>query len=131
MVFLSRILGQRHIFLRVELTDGNIFGVYINRAYPQQTINDQMFADPQAFAYWLNENKIYPAELNSKSQFDVSADYLISIGNTYNWDGFWFQQDFNKINSNCNHPNIISGQFKDLKIPLKVRTVKVFKMYQL
>jgi hypothetical protein len=46
MVFLSRILGQRHIFLRVELTDGNIFGVYINRAYPQQTINDQMFADP-------------------------------------------------------------------------------------
>ena len=54
--------------------------------------------DKDAFVFWVNQHKVFKAAKNSYAQYDVLPDYLLSVGNTMNWDGFWLESDFKSLN---------------------------------
>lgn len=56
--------------------------------------------DPKAFVWWYNWHQIFRAHPDKKSiQFDFSVEFNLSVGNTANFDGFWFKgNSFDNIN---------------------------------
>lgn len=124
--FKDNLAGKANLFIRIELGDGKVIGCFFKKPYSKR-FNTEMFAvDPDAFVYWLDAWKIYKAARNSVSQYDVSPDYLFSVGNTYKWDGFWFLKDFTHINPDHNRFQIKSQQYIDLSIPIPDKKVKRF-----
>ncbi len=90
-----------------------------------------MYHDPRAFVYWQNERTYFRAENGSKSQFDTSSDYLFSVGNTYHWDGFWFQNNLDVLNPGRSQMFINSDQYMGLSIPFSTNAVRSVKVFQL
>lgn len=87
--------------------------------------------DLDAFVYELNDSKVFKASKTSVSSYDVSPDYLFSVGNTYKWDGFWFPKDFSKINPDCARTEIKSQQYTDLSIAIPHKAVLRFEVFAL
>ena len=75
--------------------------------------------DKDAFVFWHNQGKVFRAAVNSVTQYDVSMDYFISIGNTNNWDGFWLKGDFTTMSPGQQSKNkllVLSSQYENLRI---------------
>lgn len=87
--------------------------------------------DFDSFVFWVNEEQVFKASSNSISNFDMGPEHYFSVGNTNNWDGFWFKNHFKEINPDSPKMVIKSSQFEKLEIPLKTKAVKVFRTYQL
>jgi hypothetical protein len=113
------------------LADGTIFGSYFSVAYPARITGDRMFTDEHAFVYWQNERTYFTATARTKSQFDVSTNFLFSVGNTYHWDGFWFEKDFLILNPGNAALNIHSDQYTGLSINFTTKSVRSFKVFKL
>ena len=129
--FKSRVAGQANLLSRIELVDGTVFGSYTKVAYPAHITGDRMYADPNAFVYWQNERTFFEATPNSKSQFDVAKNFLFSVGNTYHWDGFWFEKDLQVVNPGRNTLTISSDQYTGLFINFTSNAVRSVKMFRL
>jgi hypothetical protein len=120
--------------MTVELSDGNIIGVFLKRPFVKNFFEDTRMVDKDAFVFWYNQGRIYKAAVNSVAQYDVSMDYFMSVGNTNNWDGFWLKNDFTMLNPGQQSKNklmIISGQYENLKIEVTNMEIKRFDVYQL
>lgn len=89
--------------------------------------------DSDAFVFWIHDKhkKVFKAAEKSISQYDTSPDYLLSIGNTYNWDGIWLGEDFSTINPGVDKTQASSRQYEGLVIPFGTKEIKSVKVYQL
>lgn len=90
-----------------------------------------MYTDSEAFVYWQNERTFFEAAPGTKSQFDVSMNFLFSVGNTYHWDGFWFEKDFATVNHGRSNLTISSDQYTGLFINYTSNAVRSVKMFRL
>lgn len=124
--FKLTLAGKPNLFFRIELGDGKVIGSFFKRPYIKSFNTEMFVVDPDAFVYWLDASKIYKASKNSVSQYDVSPEYLLSIGNTYKWDGFWFLSNFKSINPDSSNSKIKSQQYTDLEIPIPNKNVRRF-----
>lgn len=88
-LFKPRIAGQPNLMFLLEMQDGLKFGVYLPRQFSKTFGEETFMVDKDAFVFWVNERKVFRAADRSYAQYDVSPDYLLSVGNTMNWDGFW------------------------------------------
>ena len=87
--------------------------------------------DFDSFVFWVNEAMVCKASVNSIANYDMGPEHYFSVGNTNNWDGFWFKNNFKEINPDSSKMIIKSSQFENLEIPLKTKNVKLFQTYQL
>ncbi|CAM6001647.1 unnamed protein product [Sphagnum balticum] len=120
--------------MTVELTDGNILGVYLKRPFTKIFYEDIRMVDKDAFVFWYNKNSVFRAAVNSVAQYEVSMDYFVSVGNTNNWDGFWLKNDFNTLSPGQQSKNkllIQSGQYSNMRIEVTTLNIKRFEVYQL
>lgn len=87
--------------------------------------------DFESFVFWVNEGQVFKASVNSISNYEMGPESFFSVGNTNNWDGFWFKNNFKQVNEDSSKMVIKSSQFEKLEIPLETKNVKVFRTYQL
>lgn len=113
------------------MEDGTIFGSYLKIEYPRSITGDRQYKDPSAFVYWQNERMYFPAERNSISQMDVSRNFLLSVGNTNHWDGFWLQKDFRVLNPGRETLTMVSDQYTGLFISITTNYIKKFEAIKL
>lgn len=73
----------------------------------------------------------FPAERNSISQMDVSRNFLLSVGNTNHWDGFWLQKDFRVLNPGRETLTMVSDQYTGLFISITTNYIKKFEAIKL
>ena len=87
--------------------------------------------DFDSFVFEVSSQRVFKSTTNAISNYNVGPEYFIAVGNTNNWDGFWFKGSFKEINSDSTKGSIKSSQFETLEIPLKTKAVRLFQTYQL
>ena len=81
------------IFLYLTGND-RIFGAYIKTKLENINLNgnQKTYKDENAFAFSLNNNKIYKI-LAPEYAIRIDNTYYILIGNNSNWNGFYYYQN--------------------------------------
>ena len=103
----NKINNKSNLIILYLTNNTRIFGAYIKTQLENIDLNGstKYYKDEQAFAFSLNNNKIYKIlEPNNAIGFDKK--FFILIGNNWNWNGFFYSDNIIYDKTLINKPKI-------------------------